>query len=112
MIPYRLRAARLIDADRPYRAAALLQDIAANPANVIRHFLVAYLCGACGRCLQVLRRPPAAPAKDHVGVHHAPSFWEPCLTDFTHNAAVRPNRSLHAIVRMSRSPWNLVAASK
>src|SRR2546429_9854444 len=67
-----LGAARLIDADRPDRAAALLQHIAADPPNVVGHLLVADLPGAFGGRLQLLRRLPTASTKDHERVHAGP----------------------------------------
>src|ERR1700730_16149317 len=50
----RLRAAGLVDADGPDRAAALFQDIAADPADVVGHLLVADLAGARGGLAQFL----------------------------------------------------------
>src|SRR5262245_43460382 len=65
----RLRAGRLVDADGADGAAAFLEDVAPNPAHLIGHFLVADLPRALGGFAELLGRPPAASAQDHVGVH-------------------------------------------
>ena len=54
VVPDRLRARRLVDADGADRAAVLLEDVGTDPADVVRHLLVAYLARAPGR-------PPGAP---------------------------------------------------
>src|SRR5438105_189079 len=40
VLPDRLGAGGLVDADRPDRTAALLEHVAADPANVVGHLLV------------------------------------------------------------------------
>src|SRR6185312_1794329 len=75
MLPDLVRAGGLVDADRAHRAAVLLEDVAADPADVVRHLFVADLAGAGRRLLELFRRAPAAAAKDHVRVHRASSDW-------------------------------------
>src|ERR1700753_4496446 len=69
----RLGARRLIDADRADRAGALVEDIAADPADVLGHLLVADLGRAGGRLLEVATRFPATAAQDRVLIHLIPS---------------------------------------
>src|ERR1700729_4230441 len=69
----RLGAGRLVDADRADRAGALIEHIAADPADVLRHPLVADLGRTGGRLLQVAARLPATAAQNRVLVHLIPS---------------------------------------
>src|SRR6266545_6668390 len=66
MFANRLRTARLVDADRPDRSAALFEDIAPDPTDVVRHLVVSNLLRALRSRAQVLGRTPAAPPQDRV----------------------------------------------
>src|SRR6185437_2939093 len=68
----RLGAARLVDADRADAAIVLAQDIAADPADVVGHLLVADGFRAPGRLFQLGPVAPSAAAQDHVSVHRGP----------------------------------------
>src|SRR5438034_743061 len=70
-----LRARSLVDAHRPESSALLLHHVAANPADVARHLLVADLARALGRFLELLRRAPAAAPSNHVKIHVKPPSW-------------------------------------
>src|SRR5207302_10932689 len=65
----RLRTGGLIDADRAHAPVGLAQHVAADPADVVGHLLVADFFGAPGRQLELARRAPRAAAQDHVRVH-------------------------------------------
>ena len=65
----RLGAARLVDADRADRSAALVEDVAADPADVVGHLLVSDLPGALGGHLEVSTGLPAAASQNRVGIH-------------------------------------------
>src|ERR671919_104174 len=68
----RLGAGGLVDADRADAAVELVEDVAADPGDLVGR-LVALGLGACGRLLEILGRAPAVPAQDHVGVQCASS---------------------------------------
>src|SRR5205807_6836917 len=50
-------------------------DLAADPADVLGHLLIAHRPRALRRLAQLLARAPRAPAQDHIRVHDA-SFSE------------------------------------
>src|SRR5712691_209799 len=64
VLPNLLRTRRLVDADGADGAAALLEHVAADPADVVRHFLVADLGRPSCSFLKLLRRAPAAATED------------------------------------------------
>ena len=68
MLQDRLRARRLVDADRPDRAVGLREDVAADPADVVGH-LVARRGRALRRRLEVGRGAPAVAAENCVELH-------------------------------------------
>src|SRR6185437_16528744 len=82
----RLGALRLVDAHRADRAGALVQHVAADPADVVGH-LLADPRRALGGVAQLLRRRPAAAAQDHVQVHGASSVVEWVFPNATLRAA-------------------------
>src|SRR5207245_2231633 len=65
----RLRARRLVDADRPDASVGLFEHIAANPANVVGHLPVPDILRAPGRDAELVSVRPTAATQDHVGVH-------------------------------------------
>src|SRR3954451_1879000 len=65
----RLGARRLVDADGADRAGALLEDVAADPLDVVGHVVVGDLLRARGGLAELLGRAPAAAAQDHIEVH-------------------------------------------
>src|SRR5258707_13852591 len=67
----RLRARRLVDAHRADRAAALLEHVAADPADVGRHLLVSHLAGWPRSRPELGRAPPAGPSQSLVHLHRA-----------------------------------------
>src|SRR5262245_11142447 len=69
MLADRLRARRLVDADRADVAVGLLEHIAADPPPMVGHLLVADPGRPLGRLGELLARPPAAPPEDDVRVH-------------------------------------------
>src|SRR5262245_49219324 len=75
VLPDRLRTRRLVDAHRPHAAPALVQDVAADPAHLVRHLLVTHLRRSPAGHLQLGSRfPPAAP-KNRVQLHAVFSSW-------------------------------------
>src|SRR4051794_5275196 len=68
----RLGAGRLVDAHGSDGAGALVEDVAANPADVVGHLLVRGLAGAAGGLFEVASGAPTAPAEDCVEVHRIP----------------------------------------
>ena len=69
VFPDRLGAGRLVDADRADRPAALVEDVAADPADVVGHLLVSDLPGALGGHLEIAAGLPAAASQNRVRVH-------------------------------------------
>ena len=67
----RLGAGRLVDADGPNRAGALVEHVAADPADVVGHLLVADLPRTLGGHLEVSTGLPTAPSQNHIGIHSA-----------------------------------------
>ena len=65
----RLGAGRLVDAHRADRAVALVEHVAADPADVVGHVLVADLRRSRGSLFQVTARTPAVASQDRVLVH-------------------------------------------
>src|SRR5215212_1066782 len=70
----RLRAARLVDADRAERAVLLVEDVRADPADVGRHLLVADLLRARRSLLELLQGLPGVAAADRVELHGGTSW--------------------------------------
>src|SRR3954454_10909790 len=68
----RLGAACLVDAYGSDRSGALVEDVAANPADVVGHLLVRGLAGAACGLFEVASGTPAASAEDCVEVHRIP----------------------------------------
>src|SRR4051812_7343746 len=68
----RLGARGLVDADGADGAAALVEDVAANPADVVRHLLVANLGRPPSGLLKLGGRLPAAAPQNYVGIHRSP----------------------------------------
>src|SRR5207237_593181 len=62
----RLRARGLVDADGAHASLALLEHVAADPADVVRHLLIGHALRAAGRLLELLSRLPTAAAQNHV----------------------------------------------
>src|SRR5581483_740999 len=73
----RLRARRLVDTDRADGAAALVEDVATDPADVVRHLLVAHLARTLGRLAELFPRTPTAAPQDDVRVHVDLLRWDP-----------------------------------
>src|SRR5437764_10644328 len=69
MVADRLRIRALIDADRAEAAIALLDDIAADPAHLVRHFVIPDRSGLGRSCFEFLRARPGAGAADRVQFH-------------------------------------------
>src|SRR5262245_18206766 len=70
----RLGAARLVDADGAEAAVVLLDHVAADPADVVRHLLVADSLRLRGGRLELVGADPSVASPDHVGVHKLPLF--------------------------------------
>src|SRR4051795_10172418 len=81
----RLGAARLVDARCAEAAVGLLDDVAADPAHVVRHLLVGDLRRPRGSRLEVGWRCPAVASHDQVQVHRG-SFGGGCLWHTGHRA--------------------------
>src|SRR3954470_1232924 len=64
-----LRARGLVDADGADRAAALVEDVGADPADVVGHLLVADLGRPARGLLELGAGAPAATAQDRVELH-------------------------------------------
>src|SRR4051794_25792136 len=62
-------AAALVDADRAQAAGRLGHDVAADPADVLGHLVVADVGGLRRRLLEIRGSGPAAAAQDHVRLH-------------------------------------------
>src|SRR4051794_33896792 len=69
VVPDRLGARRLVDADGAELAVALVDDVAADPADVTGHLLVTDALGAGGGLLQGLGGVPAVATADGVELH-------------------------------------------
>src|SRR3954465_14230413 len=65
----RLRARGLVDADGADRAAALVEDVGADPADVVGHLLVADLGRPARGLLELGAGAPTATAQDRVELH-------------------------------------------
>src|SRR4051794_4074494 len=59
VLAHGLRAAGLVDANRAERATTLLEHVAPDPADVVRHLVVADVAGASGGLLELLWRTPS-----------------------------------------------------
>src|ERR1700686_5619931 len=71
----RPRAACLIDTHSAQAIVGFVEDVTADPTNVLRHLLVAHFCreGGCGS--EILRGAPGAAPQDDVRVH---DVLQPC----------------------------------